>query len=104
MTALSTPEPEEIIERLRWTGNCANCNLRGINLEDAELVVFTPPSDSDLFSTDTAVEIGVNLENANLSQAQLSRANLARAYLRDADLEETQLRDTNFKASCAQAS
>lgn len=88
-------EVAEALERLQWTGNCANCNFRGANLAGVQLVVLTPPQEADLFQERTA-QIGVNLENADLSQTVLDKANLSRAYLRRADLRGASLQQANL--------
>ena len=61
------------VERLRNTGNCEKCDLRG----------FKFPQD-------------VNLVGANLSGANLERANLSGAFLPGANLSGANLSGANF--------
>ena len=88
------------ISRLKATGECQGCNLRGANLaalklEDAYL------ANADLRKANLrGIEFkGARLQNANLREAQLQGAYLDRAKLQQADLSRARLQGANLNAS-----
>jgi tetratricopeptide (TPR) repeat protein len=78
------------LARLRRTGSCPRCNLRGASLQ------FYPLHRANLEGADLT---GADLSQQDLRAANLSRANLEGANLSRANLEGADLRNTNLKRS-----
>lgn len=80
------------VKQLLETNICANCDLRGANLQTAHLI------GADLRNADLrgANLVGANLEGADLTGADLTDANLTGAYLTEASLNQTNLTRTNL--------
>lgn len=84
---------QDDLQKLRDTGSCQDCDLRGADLREADLIGA---------NLSNANLIRANLSNANLISANLSNAKLNRAVLNDADLSEANLsyadlRDSKFQ-------
>jgi len=77
------------VQRLRETGACRACDLRGRDLSGAHLI-GVDLRDADLRG---AVLVGANLEGADLSGARLNNADLRRVNLTNAELSGVDLRD-----------
>ena len=82
----------EDLEKLKTTGNCAGCDLRGANLVGAEIdgadLTRADLSYSELVDADLT---GANLTEVSLSGADLTGTNFTEANLTEADLSLTRL-------------
>ena len=82
-SSASAFDPDDV-QKLRDTNVCLSCDLRGANLEGANLGV------ANLFGANLTV---ANLEGANLGGANLEGANLAYTSMNDAILCNTIMPD-----------
>jgi uncharacterized protein YjbI with pentapeptide repeats len=82
-------ELARLIEQLKTTGQCRNCNLAGADLSRLE-IVSCDLSFSNLMNAKFVLAnvSGCNFTNSNLSQADFTQANLAGANLTQTDLSE----------------
>jgi hypothetical protein len=80
-------ELARLIEQLKTTGQCRNCNLAGADLSALE-IVSCDLSFSNLMGAKFVLAnvSGCNFTNSNLSQADFTQANLAGANLTQTDI------------------
>ncbi|HET9236800.1 MAG TPA: pentapeptide repeat-containing protein [Oligoflexus sp.] len=80
-------EVARLIEQLKTTGQCRNCNLAGADLSGLE-IVSCDLSFSNLMAAKFVLAnlASCNFTNSNLSQADFTQANLAGANLTQTDL------------------
>lgn len=89
--------PENQVQRLLSTGQCAGCNLSNADLREAHLI----GADLRNANLSGANLEGANLEGADLTGANLTDANLTKAFFTHADLRWANLTRTNLDAAIA---
>ncbi|WP_228058225.1 pentapeptide repeat-containing protein [Nostoc sp. LEGE 12447] len=91
----------DLVQQLLSTRKCQGCNLRGANLDKADLNGVDLSNailiDADLDETNlsNANLSGADLTDADLGKANLTGANLSKANFTKADLEDANLTNAN---------
>jgi uncharacterized protein YjbI with pentapeptide repeats len=97
------PEPNatelaRLVEQVKTTGQCRNCNLAGADLSGLE-IVECDLSFSNLMGAKFVLSnvASCNFTNSNLSQVDFTQANMAGANLTQADISEANFTGANIE-------